>query len=1059
MIKETLLQSMKWRNIGPHRGGRAIAVAGDPLNSQVFYFGCVGGVWKTYDGGEYWENISDGFFKTSAVGALDVSRSDPNVIYVGMGESCTAVPRFHWTSKADGMYKSTDAGKSWTNIGLENTRHISRIRTHPENPNLLYVAVLGQLEDVHPERGIYRSSDGGNTWDKILFRSDQAGAIDLAMDYNNPRILYASMWDTKRSFWDSFSVGPDSSIYKTNDGGDTWTELTNNPGMPRGIKGRIGITVSPADSKRIWAIVEAADGGVYRSDDRGETWELLDTNPNLIGRAHYYMHIFPDPKDPETVYVMNRNAWKSIDGGHTFKQIATPHKDNHELWIDPVDTNRMIQGNDGGACISFNGGQSWSTIYNQPTSEFYHVVTDSQFPYRVYGTQQDNTSISIPSRSHKGSIIGTDVYPVGSAESGHIAVRPDNPNIVYAGAIGSHPGAGAILIRYDHKTGQVRIITVWPDLAGWRGSDRKYRFQWDSPIVISPHNPNILYTAGNVLFRSINEGTSWEVMSPDLTRNDLSQMEKIGNKKTSLPPYDLCTIFRFAESPHKPGVFWVGTDDGLIQLSKDNGETWNNVTPRNLPEWSLISGIEISPHDPDTAYAAVTRYKFGDYKPYLYKTNDFGKNWTAITKGIPKTDFTRVIRADPHRRGLLYTGTENGVYVSFNDGDDWQHLQCNMPPVPIHDMVVKDKDLVVATHGRGFWILDDLSPLHQITEDISRSSCHLFKPRDAYRLKHEPKWQPGDLPIPGEKNYFLAILGSPMTFNEQHKPNVQNPRTFLNAGANPPDGVVVHYYLKQKPEDTLKLTFMDSTGQTIRSFYSCSNHLNKQKDPRPDDPIVPTNVGSNRFVWDMRYLPAREVPGDNTVKQNPTAPLALPGTYKVEVSIGNQKQIETFEVHQDPRVTTSTGDLKSQFELMISIRDKLSETHDGINLMRDILKQINQWKLNAVNQSENIKTVARKIEDQLRNIESNLMHGPPSGGQTNFTTTTGYNSGALNDRLSMLTSTVELSDHVPTKQSYEVFAYLSKLIDDEFKQLQKIIKEDIKEFNGLASNTPMISIE
>ena len=584
--------ALEWRPIGPHRGGRVVAVAGDPSDPMTFYFGaCAGGVWKTTDGGTYWQNVSDGSFNTSAVGAIAVADSDPNVVYAGMGESRIRGDVSH----GDGVYRSTDGGKTWAHVGLEDTRHIARIRIHPQNSDLVYVAALGHAFGPNDQRGIFRSTNGGKSWDRVLHRSENAGAIDLSKDLSNPRILYAAIWEARRTPWSLTSGGPDSSLYKSTDGGDTWTELTNNLGLPKGLKGRIGVAVSPARPDRVWAIVEAEDGGPFRSDDGGATWERLDENRNLRSRPWYYMHIFADPQDAETVWVLNVQAWKSTDGGRTFTEVPTPHGDNHDLWLDPKNPQRMIEGNDGGACVSFNGGASWSTIYNQPTAQFYHVTTDTQFPYRVYGTQQDNTAISVPSRSNKGgSIPWTDCYAVGSSESGYIAVRPDNPNVVYSGAIGSAPGGGGSLLRYDQGTGQARIITVWPEIyGGWGAKDIKHRFQWTFPIVISPHDPDVLYVAGNRVFRSTDEGTSWEIISPDLTRNDIAKMEPSGGliTKDTTGAEHYGTIFSFVESPHRHGVFWVGSDDGLVHISQDGGNTWDNVTPKDLPEWATISII------------------------------------------------------------------------------------------------------------------------------------------------------------------------------------------------------------------------------------------------------------------------------------------------------------------------------------------------------------------------------------------------------------------------------------------------------------------------------------
>nr|MCS5688894.1 hypothetical protein [Acidimicrobiales bacterium] len=600
-VNSELLNGLEWRCIGPPRGGRVVAVAGDPVNPAVFYFGaCAGGVWKTYDGGTYWENVSDGFFETASVGAIDVSTADPNVIYAGMGEACIRIDVTH----GDGVYRSTDAGKSWQNMGLKDTRHISRVRTHPQNADLVYVAALGHAFGPNSERGIFRSSNGGRDWEHVLFKSEDAGAADLSIDPNNPRNLFASIWQTRRSFWNLSSGGPDSGLWRTTDGGDTWEDISGNPGLPEGPLGRIGVAVSPAQAGRVYATVEAKDCGIYRSDDNGDTWELMSDDRDLQGRPWYYQHIFADPQDANTCWILSYGAWKSIDGGKTFTQVTTPHGDNHDIWIDPNNTQRIIEGNDGGACVSYNGGDTFSTIYNQLTSQFYHLTTDDRFPYRVYGTQQDNSAISVPSRTVKGAIPWGDCYTVGSSESGHIALHPDDPNIVVSGAVGSSPGGGGNMLRYDHNTGQVRIITVWPELnTGYGAENMKYRFQWTYPIQFSPHNPDVLYATGNIVFRSTDQGSSWEPISPDLTRNDPTKMQPSGGPVTldTSGAETYCTIFAFVESAHEAGVFWAGSDDGLVNISRDGGETWTNITPPTLPEWSQIATIELSPHDPATA--------------------------------------------------------------------------------------------------------------------------------------------------------------------------------------------------------------------------------------------------------------------------------------------------------------------------------------------------------------------------------------------------------------------------------------------------------------------------
>lgn len=1032
------LSSFEWRSIGPHRGGRVVAVAGDPSDSQVFYFGaCGGGVWKTYDGGIYWENVSDKFFKTASVGAIAVSESDPNVVYAGMGESCIRGN----VSYGDGVYKSMDRGKTWVNIGLKDTRHIARIRIHPQDPNLVYIAALGHAFGANAERGVFRSKDGGSSWERILYHNDKTGAIDLSMDPNNPRTMYASLWETLRTPWTFTSGGPHSGIFKSTNGGDSWSEITNNPGLPKGLKGRIGVAVSPAQTDRVWAIVEAKTGGLFRSDDGGHNWEMVSGDPNLVQRPWYYSHVFADPINRENVYVLNLKAWKSTDGGYTFRQLTTPHGDNHDLWIDPTTPGRMIEGNDGGACISFNGGNSWSTIYNQPTSQFYHLTTDNQFPYRVYATQQDNTAISSPSRSTKGAITWSDCYTVGSSESGHIAVRPDNSNIVYSGAIGSSPGGGDSLLRYDHRTNQSRIISVWPEIAWGSGvKDHKYRFQWTYPILISHHDPNILYVAANMIFRSKDEGSNWEAISPDLTRGDVSKMEASGGPitidATSVEHYG--TIFSLAQSFHKADVFWAGSDDGLVHISMDGGSNWDNVTPKDMPEWTRIDMIEPSRHDHAKAYMAATRYKMDDPRPFLYVTTDYGETWKKITEGIPNDDFTRVIREDSTRPGLLYAGTETGVYISFNDGKNWVSLQLNLPAVPISDMVVKDNDLVIATNGRSFWILDDLTVLRQFDEEIMDNPTHLFQPVDTYRIP--PPVTAGKETGPG-KNYDLG-LGIAATYYETQTSTGETIRTLLDSGTNPPNGVIITYHIKKRAETEARLTFVDSSGQTIKSFSSKSTE-NKHY----SDKLIQTEPGMNRFVWNMHYPDPNKVNGTDIAQNSLQGPLAPPGHYQVNLSIGKESQTQTFRLLKDPRVIASQKDLKTQFDLLVRITDKVTETHNAINRLRNVRKQMDEWisKARSSLSINQLSQSAESVNAKLSSIEEELIQTKERGKELDRIAL----PSKLNAKLAELTSVVSSADSAPTVQSYDVFNLLSSQADSLIKRLQDVIDNDVADFIGI----------
>ena len=698
----------EFRCIGPFRGGRVVAVAGDARDQNTFYFGGVcGGVWKTTDAGQYWENISDGYLTASSIGALEVAPADPNVIYAGTGETTIRID----VSVGDGIYKSTDAGRSWQHIGLKDTRQIAKIRSHPDNADLVYVAAFGHAFGENPERGVYRSKDGGATWENVLHVSEKAGAIDITIDKNNPRIIYAAFWEAYRNFWQISSGGEDSGIWRSMDGGDSWENISCSKGLPKGLLGKIGLAASPAQPGRVWAIIEnQPDGGLYRSDDYGETWVVGSKDNRFISRAWYYMHLTADPQDANTIYINNLSFWKSTDGGHNFTEITTPHGDNHDLWINPDNNQIMVHGNDGGSCVSLNGGVTFSTIYNQPTAQIYHLDVDSNEPYYVYGTQQDNSSLRVPSRSRYSSITWEDCDIAGSGESGYIAVDPSDPDIVYVGAIGSSPGGGNSLQRYDHRTQQIRLIATWPRSSTGLGAGAdKYRFAWTYPIVFSPHDSNIIYIGGSQVLKTTDEGQSWQEISPDLTKADPETLKPSGGpiNRDAVGAEHYATVYTLAESPHEPGVIWAGSDDGLLHITRDGGANWTEITPPDLGDWCMFNMIEPSPHDKATAYVSATRYKNDDYAPYVFKTTDYGESWTLIVDGIADDHFCRVIREDPHREGLLYLGTEFGLYISFDAGASWQRCQLNLPVSPIYDLKIKGRvdtdpsgtDLVVATHG------------------------------------------------------------------------------------------------------------------------------------------------------------------------------------------------------------------------------------------------------------------------------------------------------------------------------------------------------------------------
>ncbi len=1048
-----VLKALQWRGIGPFRGGRVTAVAGTASQPLVYYFGATGGgVWKTVDGGVNWEPISDGFFGTGSVGAIGVCEADPNVLYVGMGES----PVRGNVSHGDGVYKSSDAGKTWKRVGLEDTRHVGRVRVHPRNPDIVYVAALGHLFGPNEQRGVFSSKDGGKTWEKILYRNEKAGAIDLILDPTNPNIMYAGFWEVVRKPWTLESGGESSGLFKSTDGGDTWTEITRNDGLPRGLVGKVGITVSPANPERLWAIVEAEDGGVFRSDNGGRTWTRTNEQRNLRQRAWYYTRIYADPSNPETVYVLNTGFYKSNDGGRTFTNIPVPHGDNHDLWIAPNDASRMINSNDGGANVSFNGGRTW-TEQDQATAQFYRVALDNDFPYHIYGAQQDNSTVKIASRTTDFAITARDWYGVGGGESGWIAPSPKDSNIVFAGSY------GGLITRYDHRTGQQRDITVWPNNPMGAGAEAmKYRFQWNFPILFSPHDPNSLYAAGNVLFKSTNEGQSWTAISPDLTRNDRTKQGASGGPitkdNTSVEYYG--TIFTAMESPVKAGVIWAGADDGLVHVTRDGGGRWENVTPKEMPEWIQINSLDASPHDAATAYVAATMYKWDDFKPYLYKTSDSGKTWRKITNGIPDGAFTRVVREDPNRRGLLYAGTETGMYVSLDDGENWQPLQLNLPVVPVTDLAVhkRDKDLVAATQGRSFWIIDDLSVLHQLvdmkaaTTAAAAGESRLFKPEDAYRMPGG-----GGFPLPAN----------------------------ATVGRNPAGGVVVHYFLKSKPATDVALEFLDANGKSIQKFTAKAPAPQASPVPPgaarvttpPEQPQAPsgeessvfagggggpprvgTEVGMNRFVWDMRHAEATRFPGLILWAGETRGPRVVPGAYQVRLVADGKPLTETFTILPDPRVNTPVADYAKQLELLLKIRDKLTETHNAIISLREVRRQADDVAKRVQGQGsfKVVTDAAKSLNEKLTSVEETLYQTKNQSSQDPLNYPI-----RLNNKLAALAGVVASADATPTDQANVVYQDLVGQIDAQLREFERIMKTDLPAFNQLVreQNIPAVIVK
>ena len=1040
-------QSLEWRQVGPHRAGRVVAVAGHPTEYGTFYFGaCAGGVWKTTNAGSHWENITDGYFNTSAVGALAVSNSDPNVIYAGTGETAIRSNISH----GDGVYKSTDGGRTWTNVGLKETRHIGEIQIHPANPDVAVVAALGHAWGQNEDRGVYRTLDGGKTWEKVLYKSDKAGAIDISMDPNNPRIIFATFWQGQRMAHGATSGGEDSGLWRSMDGGDTWEDLTRKSGLPDGIWGKSGVAVSGAKAGRVWAQIEAENAGVFRTDDYGDTWTQVNDDLDLGRRPWYYMHIYADPQDPDTVYICNLSFHKSVDGGKTFKQIPTPHGDNHDLWIDPKNPQRMIEGNDGGACVSLDGGKSWSTILNQPTAQFYHVEADDHFPYRIYGSQQDNFAMRLPMADAEGAISWKNYYEPGGGESGYMRIQPEPPHKVFGGGIGTGLGHGR-LINWDPEEDQRRNVTPWPEVHGMGAGaiHLKYRFQWTFPLEFSPHDPKTMYVASQYVHRSTDLGHSYEVISPDLTRNDPDKLQSSGGPLTAdnSGAEIYCTIFAFLESPHEKGVFWAGSDDGLVHISRDGGDNWKNVTPGDLPEWSMISMIEASPHDPATVYVVATMYKHNDWRPFIYKTNDYGESWTKITNGIPEDDFTRVVREDPDRRGLLFAGTELGVYVSFDDGANWQWLDTNLPIVPIYDLIVKNGDLVAATHGRAFWILDDISPLRQIRDDLTSKSPHLFTPRDSYKYRFYGRAF-GASDDPEDLNF---MMNGPVTISYRLEKDDagQDRRIFLDAGNNPPDGVIVHYYLADQPEDEVTIAFLDADGNEINSYSSKSE----------DAPWAPAKAGANRFVWNLRGKGATPLESDGAKDrriqraEEQVPPRVTPGAYQVRLTVGDQTMTESFKILRDPRLKASDADLKAQFEMKTGIRDLVSSTNEAINQIRSVRGQVEEWakRADAGDDPEGVRTAAEELKEKLTSVEGELTQADAGAAQPG--------EAKIREKLLSLTTMIDESDARPTQGAEEVYKLLGEQLDAQRARLSQIVSEDVKAFTDRVSsaNVPPVA--
>ncbi len=999
-VDPKLYQSMEWRGIGPYRGGRSNASVGVIQDTQTFYFGGVGGgVWKTTDGGETWVNVTDGQLKTSSVGAIAIAPSDPNVLYVGMGEHAI---RGVMTSHGDGVYKSTDAGKTWTHVGLPRSRAISRIHVHPTDPDLVYVAAQGAPYGPSEDRGVYRSKDGGATWTKVLYVSPDAGPSDLAMDPGNPRILYAAFWDHRRTPWEVRSGGPGSGIHKSTDGGETWVKLEG--GLPE-VKGKLSVSVS-ANSERIYALVEAdPKGGLYRSEDAGKTWSLVNETWGIRTRAWYYIKVFADPKNPDVVWVTNAALLKSIDGGKTFENVRVPHGDNHHLWIHPENPQIIINSNDGGANVSYNGGKTWSTQQNQPTAQFYRVNTDNRFPYWVYGGQQDNTSVAIASQTFDSGITWKDWHPVGGCESAYVAFDPDNPAKIYAGCYMGQ------ITEWDSRTRQERSVMAYPMLpAAMASRDMKYRFNWNAPILASRHDARVVYHAANVLLRTRDGGVNWDEASPDLTTDDDEKQGRGGSPITNEGAGGEIygTIYYVAESRHDARTLWAGSDDGVLHVTRDGGARWEKVTPPSMGE-AMINAIDVSPHDPATAYVAVTRYKFNDFTPLAFKTSDYGKSWKQITKGIPDEAWVRVVREDPRRRGLLYMGTEVGVFVSFDDGESWQSLQLNLPVTPVTDLMVQERenDLVIATAGRSFWILDELSPLQQIDDSVKSAKAHLFAPRPAYRV---------------ERGFSF---GAPIA-----------------VGKNPPAGAMVDFFVDEVTEDRkIGLEVLDGSGAVIRKY---------PPDDPPTGPAAERNpwkpkAGMNRVSWDLRHESPKRVPGLFSFG-GLQGRKVVPGTYQVRLKAGEETRTQTIEVKKDPRLDTPMSAYQEQDEFLKNVANEISAIHEGVIRLRGAREQVQAF-LDRTKDREDaaaIQESGKALVGKLDAMEDELIQKRTVDGQTviNFEV-------QLNHHFIILHGAVDSSEEGLIEGAKVRLADLMGQWNEKKTALDSLLGSELEAFNAL----------
>ncbi|MCB0486824.1 MAG: glycosyl hydrolase [Cyclobacteriaceae bacterium] len=1013
--------ALQWRNIGPYRGGRANTISGvigDPMTYYTGYTG--GGVWKTVDGGYNWTNVSDGFFGVGSIGDIAVSESDPNVVYVGTGEHAV---RGVMTSFGDGVYKSTDAGKTWKNIGLEKTRHISDVIIHPSNPDVVYIGAQGAVHGPSADRGVYKSVDGGTTWKKTLYVDENTGVSSLSMDMSNPRILYAATWQHRRYPWKVESGGPGSAIWKSTDSGETWTKLSN--GLPAEM-GKIGLSVSRANPERVYALIEAekVKSGLYRSDDAGKTWSLQSNDQIITARSWYYMEVFADPQNADVVYALNAPIMRSIDGGKTWINLNDIHGDCHELWINPANNKNIALAQDGGGCISFSWGKVWSSLNNQPTSQFYRVSADRQVPYWLYAGQQDNLSVAIPTRTNTYGILTKHWFDGPGCESAAIAFDdPYNPTVLYGDC---YQGT---ISRQEVSTKELKDIMEYPSTnLGEQPRNMKYRFNWNAPLINSPHDPKIMYHAGNVLFRTNNGGQSWDPISPDLTRNDESKQRQGGGPFTNegAGGENYNTIYYVAESPLEKGVIYTGSDCGLMHVTRDDGKTWTNITPPDMPE-TMIHSIEVSPHDKGTVYFAATRYKFNDYSNMSYKSTDYGKTWTKIGNGIGKDDFIRVIREDLKTKGLLYAGAERGFYISFDQGASFQKFQSNLPVVPVTDLIIRDNDLAASTAGRSFWILDDLSSLQQSKGDFGSAKVKVVQPKPTYRIFGAPGF------------YLITEHG---------------------VGKNPPEGVQLDYYLSEKVTDkTVTLEILDAQGQVIRNYTNQEVKDFKSYPGGPSKPtVLPSNKGLNRFVWDFRTNGLPDVPGVFVFEGNYNGHRVAPGKYKTRMTYDGVTSEADIEILADPRLKVSASAWTEQQALIKKAEDAIVEVHDAVNKIRKVDQQLktigDQYKSND-NATDLVKA-AEELSKKISEWQSNILEERQKGFQDALNWPSKLNSEFFLIRNNLDTHDPRVPEGYKTR-----FDDLQKNWSGYRQQYNQIINQEVKKLNEIfrSKDIPLLNVD